>query len=165
MPEWFAPTVPARVKPIPWLSPEATAYLESLLTPEMTVLEHGAGGSTLWFAERVKHVTAVESDLDWFNVLRKRVPENAAIVVMQGVLHIAPVDLLFIDGEPVETRAQWLGAAAQLVKPGGYVVLDNSNRPEYKQAREKFRETFTHIHTVDGNKGGCIHLITEFYRL
>lgn len=165
MPDWFTPTVPARVKPVPWLSPETTAYLESLLTPEMVVLEHGAGGSTLWLAERVKHVTSVEDDMDWYSVLRKRVPQNVTLLVGCGVLHVAPVDLLLIDGEPVQDRAKWIDAAMNLVHPGGYVVLDNANRPEYEKERKDFLAQATLIRTVNGNVGGCMHLITEFYKI
>ena len=51
---WFSPSRPNNVKPIPWLPPAAVNYLDQLLSPEMRVLEYGAGGSTLWLAERVK---------------------------------------------------------------------------------------------------------------
>lgn len=167
MPElaWHAPTVPARMKPRPWLSDEATVFFDSILKPEFTVMEHGGGGSTLWLAERVKHVTTIEHDLNWYVVLEKRKPANVTLVMGQGVLYIAPVDVLFIDGEPVENRAEWILAAQRLVKPGGYVVLDNANRPEYAEAREQMRRTFTEVKRVDGNKGGFLYLVTEFYRL
>lgn len=165
MSNWFSPTVPARVKPFPWLAPKAIEYFESLLTPDMEVMEHGAGGSTLWLAERVKYVTSIEHDLDWYAILRKRVPSNVTLVVGLGVLYVKPVDLLFIDGEPVERRADWISAAAQLVKPGGYVVLDNANRPEYEKERQRMRQQFTEIHVVDSNYGGFLYLKTEFYRL
>lgn len=165
MPDWTLPLTPARMKPWPWLHPKATAYLESLLWPEMEVLEHGSGGSTLWFAERVKHVTAVESKPEWYEALKKRIPDNVALIFGGGVLRIAPVDLLLIDGEPVCERRLWIDASAELVKPGGYVVLDNANRPEYAMARMKFAERAERINIVDGNGGGREFIITEFYRL
>lgn len=162
---WYVPTVAARVKPTPWLSPEATSFLESLLFADMTVLEHGAGGSTLWFAERVQHVTAVEHDATWYTTLSKRIPKNVTLILGSGVLYVEPVDLLFIDGEPVENRSRWIESVSRLVKPGGYIVLDNANRPEYADAREALREIAKHIKTVNGNQGGCLYLITEFYQL
>jgi predicted O-methyltransferase YrrM len=162
---WFTPTVPARVKPIPWLHPLAIEYLETLLRPDMEILEHGAGGSTLWFAERVKHVTAVEDNFRWYDVLSKRIPANVTLLMGKGVVYLAPVDLLFIDGEPVETRGAWIDAAARLVKPGGYLILDNANRQEYLLEREKMRNTFTLLKHINGNSGGTLHLVTEFYQL
>lgn len=162
---WYVPTPAARVKPYPWLSPEATAFLESLLSPDMTVLEHGSGGSTLWFSERVKHVTAMEHNQTWYETLLKRAPQNVTLVLGRGVLYIEPVDLLFIDGEPVEDRREWLEAVVKLVKPGGYVVLDNANRPEYARARDGLLSIAKHLLTIDGNTGGSIHLVTEFYQL
>lgn len=162
---WYTPTTPAQVKPMPWLSLEAIAYLESLLFADMTVLEHGSGGSTLWFSERVKHVTAVEQNLAWYQELVKRIPQNVTLTLGQGVYHMEPVDLLLIDGEPVQDRNEWINAASQLIKPGGYVVLDNANRPEYAHAREELQKTFTLLKTVDGNQGGSRYLVTEFYQL
>ncbi len=164
---WFSPTVPARVKPIPWLHADATLYLENLLTPDMEILEFGAGGSTLWFAERVKHVTSVEDDPDWYAVLKRRIPQNVTLISGYGVLYVAPVDLLMIDGEPVEQRAAWIASAPRLVKPGGYIVLDNANRPEYSREREALQSHARLIHTVDSNLREKIrtdYLITEFYR-
>lgn len=162
--QWYAPLTPARLKPWPWLHPDATLYLNSLLNPEMELLEHGAGGSTLWLAERVRHVTSVESSIAWYDAVRARKPANATLLLSHDVVFISPVDLLFIDGEPIENRAKWLDAVPRLVKPGGYVILDNSNRPEYASARAYFQTRAQLLNTVDGNAGGTLHLITEFHK-
>jgi len=66
MTNWYQPSDPSSIKPRPWLSDDAIAYLESILTPEMHVIEHGSGGSTLWFASRVVTVIAYEHDTDWY---------------------------------------------------------------------------------------------------
>lgn len=161
---WFEPLTPARLKPWPWLHPDATLYLENLLRPDMEVLEHGAGGSTLWFGERARHVTSVESDLRWLDAIYERKPANATLIYSRDVVFVFPVDLLLIDGEPIETRANWLDAVPRLVKAGGYVILDNANRPEYADARATFRLSAELLHTVDGNVGSSLYLITEFYK-
>lgn len=163
MDKWYQPRSAARMKPYPWLCERAVEYLNNLIRPDMTVLEHGAGGSTLWLAERVKYVTSVESNLDWYEALRKRIPNNVTVVLGDGVLYLAPVDLLFIDGEPVEKRALWITAAHRLVLPGGVLVLDNANRPEYEREREGLLEYFTLTETINANFSGMRYLVTEFY--
>lgn len=169
MKKWFAPSKPGEIKPIPWLHKDAISYLENLLTPDMNVLEFGAGGSTLWFAERVKSVMAFEDNFDWGGIVKKQAPANVRVFTTKGrdLLIDSPqvFDLLLIDGEPVEQRAEWLKVAPRLVKPGGYVVLDNANRREYAGAREEFAKHATLLHTVDGNEPPCVNLITEFWRL
>ena len=44
---WYKPSPPGEVHDTPWLSPDATRYLESLLRPDMHVLEHGAERESL----------------------------------------------------------------------------------------------------------------------
>ncbi len=167
MPEWYAPTAPENVKPYPWLSGHAVNYMESILQPDFEVIEHGSGGSTLWFAKRVRHVVAFENNPKWFEWVNWHAPSNVNLLLAapKSLSSEKSFDLLLIDGDPVETRAWWLEFASQLVRPGGYLVLDNANRPEYAEAREKMRSVFTHLKTVDSNKGGTIHLVTEFYQL
>jgi predicted O-methyltransferase YrrM len=74
-------------------------------------------------------------------------------------------DLLLIDGEPVEDRAEWLKAAPTTVKPGGWVVLDNANRPEYEKERKHLQTYAAEFETFNGNEGGTLYLVTEFYKM
>lgn len=168
--KWWQPRNPSQIEPTPWLHPKAITYLESLLTPDMEVLEFGAGGSTLWFAERVKHVVSFEHDNEWYRLIKTKAPESVHLISASPFgfpynVSMSKRDLLFIDGEPVEQRKDWLEKAPQLVKPGGYVILDNANRPEYASERAEFAKHATLLHTVNGNEPPCVHLITEFYRL
>jgi predicted O-methyltransferase YrrM len=173
MMEWYKPSPPGKILPQPWLSPEATDYLASILAPEMTVLEHGAGGSTLWLAERVKQVIAVEHNPDWFATLKEIVPSNVTLVYrdkagIPGVILdvYAPFDLALIDGEPVEHRAEYIRSAPQLVHPGGWLVLDNANRPEYAGARGELMRVAEPVKRIDGNPAPNFKfLVTEFYRM
>jgi predicted O-methyltransferase YrrM len=163
--QWYKPRKPEQIEAIPWLAPAATAYLESLLTPDFEVIEHGAGGSTLWFAERVACVTAFEDKDEWARVVERNVSARKAAVV-SGFYTGLLVDLLLIDGEPVEDRAKWILAAPQIVKPGGWVVLDNANRPEYAAERKELFKHADLIHTVNSNReAGYLYLITEFWRV
>lgn len=54
------------IKEEPWVSTKARKWLESYLKHDMVVFEYGCGGSTLFFARRVKYVLSVEYQLLWF---------------------------------------------------------------------------------------------------
>ena len=162
---WWKPSPPGEVQSTPWLSPQVTEYLAGLLNEGMKVLEHGCGGSTLWLSARVDSVTSVESDPDWFAEIAKRAPKNVKPILWMagGVPALEPpYDLLLIDGEPVEDRAAWIVKAPGLVRPGGVIVLDNYNRPEFERERKALEERcqFVTFHAPVG-----MYLNTEFFFL
>lgn len=163
---WWKPSKPNEIKPIPWLAPRVIKHLESLLTPEMNVIEHGSGGSTLWFAERCKCVMAFENDSDWERQVEiEASPRKVAVVSGFPNPQIGPqYDLLLIDGEPIEDRKAWINVAPALVKPGGWVVLDNANRPEYATERKWLQGIVESYKTFDCNEGTA-YLVTEFYKM
>jgi predicted O-methyltransferase YrrM len=166
MNKWWQPSPSKEIKPIPWLAPNVISHLENLIQPDWEIIEHGSGGSTLWLAERAKSVKSVERDPDWRAVVQSKAPEN---VKVYGETYPADFhklcDLLLIDGEPVELRADWLESAPQIVKPGGWVVLDNANRPEYAAERHALEQIAAEYIRFDGNEGGTRYLVTDFYRM
>jgi predicted O-methyltransferase YrrM len=166
MPKWYQPSAADVVPSIPWLSPQAVRYLEGILQPDFRVIEHGSGGSTLWFAKRVKEVIAYEQDVNWFAVLHEHKPDNVKLrnASTPARHNNKSFDLLLIDGVPVTDRIYWLEQAPRLVKLGGWVVLDNANRPEYEVARAEFGEFAKLIYTADANEPGTLYLVTEFWR-
>ncbi len=138
---WWNPSKPDEIKPSVWMHPAAVLYLESLLQPEMNVIEHGCGGSTLWLAERVRFVRSFDDNEEW--VSQVQVPKNAKVVYYSDVPYIAEkADLLFIDGRN-EKRPLWLKEAKNMVRAGGIIVLDNSNRDHYQSA---VAELLAHCH-------------------
>jgi predicted O-methyltransferase YrrM len=167
--KWWNRSTAEELKPIPWLHPVVIAYFESILQPDFEVLEHGSGGSTLWLAERVKSVLSVENEAEWMERVEAEAPENVRLMLWEK--DILPkfsskkCDLLFIDGEPVTNRQLYLEAAEQLVKPGGWVVLDNANRPEYARQVEIFSKKAQLVKRIDGNEPGTLYFVTEFYRM
>ena len=145
---WYKPSPPGEVHDTPWLSPDATRYLESLLRPDMHVLEHGSGGSTIWLAKRGELVTAVEHDPDCHRAVKSVAPSNANVILWDKPRLPKlrpPYDLVLVDGEPVEERAYYIRAAEKLVKPGGVFVLGNFNRPEYQAEREALEKRHRHL--------------------
>ena len=160
----------AYIQATPWLHANTTKYLESILRPDMEIIEHGSGGSTLWFAARCASVTAYESDPDWYaRMVDQGIPDNAALVMWTK--HAPPklkancCDLLVIDGEPVEDRAAWIKAAPRLVRNGGYIVLDNANRKEYVNARQALQDKGYEFLVMDCNDDISKHMVTDFYKV
>ncbi|MDJ0728378.1 MAG: hypothetical protein QNJ33_00120 [Crocosphaera sp.] len=56
----------------PWISFGAIAFLKTKLSKKMRVYEYGVGGSTIFFAKRVKEVFSCEHDPDWGNKVIQR---------------------------------------------------------------------------------------------
>jgi len=159
--KWFHPSRTIGI--LPWLSEDATNFLESVLNKNMTVCEFGGGGSTLWFAPRVKTVITFENNADWRDMIRQKAPDNVVLIPSSHWDMITTCDLLFIDGEPVEYRADWLREAEGIASK--WIVLDNANRPEYVTERDGLKSFADLRYTADGNEGGTLHLVTEFWRV
>jgi predicted O-methyltransferase YrrM len=161
--KWYHPstTLPSK----PWLHPDAIAYLESILEPYFRVCEFGGGGSTIWFSLRVQDVTTYEPVDEWRDKIREANRDNIIFLPEWFEILSLPTlfDVLFIDGEPIEDRADWIKYAPNISHT--WIVLDNANRPEYAREREALKEYAELVHTVDGNETGTLYLVTEFWRV
>ena len=54
---------------LPWITFDATKYLQKFLTSKSIVFEFGGGGSTLFFLKNQATVYTVEHDANWFKKL------------------------------------------------------------------------------------------------
>lgn len=125
----------------PWMGRDAVAFLERIILPEDHILETGAGASTLWFAERAASVLSFEHKPDWYSAILgeflKREIANATVVYDpeypgRGIARATgPFDLIVIDGRG---RVKSIETSHGQLKPGGYLCLDNANRPRYERA-------------------------------
>jgi hypothetical protein len=145
------------VNNVPWLPYIVTTFLDGYLTPEMEAFEWGSGGSTLWLARRVKQVVSVEHNPSWFERLPDRgnveklliEPGPGAIRADKAdplayyseclgdvnlkryateIVSRGEFDLVLVDGR---ARPSCLLHAQPHVKPGGVLVLDNTERAYY----------------------------------
>lgn len=128
----------------PWLTPQATEFLENWLRPDDSGLEWGSGRSTLWFAERVARFVSVENEKVWFerisaqiagrgisNVDYRLVDQSAGSAshvdrYVHIVDDIAPGSLDFVLVDDLH-RAECAMMAIRLLKHGGLLILDNAN--------------------------------------
>lgn len=128
----------------PWLAFSAINYLEPLISGKR-VFEFGSGMSTLWFARRCKQVVSVESNPDWYEVLRQQSSGLENIQMIHaiseqdylGVLSAfgGKFDLIVIDGL---YRTQCLSLARHYLEAEGLLVVDNTDaRPELAAAAKR----------------------------
>lgn len=164
--QWWRPRDSKDITPRPWLNDKAVEYFEGQLSPDSRVLEFGAGGSTLWLSERVAYVETYDDDQDWMRIVKAQTGDNVKVLSHEAVnfASLKDFDIVFIDGEPVTERCEWLVHAPLVVKPGGMIILDNANRPEYAQEREGLKQYATLEYTANGNEGATLYLVTEFWR-
>lgn len=159
--------------PVPWIAYPAIEYLSRHITSEMSVFEYGCGGSTLWWASRVKEVVACEHDEAWYEKTVKNLPPNVE-------LHYVPLetanayagkvaevperfDIVFVDGRD---RVNCAINAVKGLKPDGVIIFDDSNRVEYADGYQYlFRNGFRKIEFVGMYPLGIIKTETAiFYR-
>jgi hypothetical protein len=147
---------------VPWWTFESIAWVDGFLGARTgaRVLEWGSGSSTLWLAARAGHVTSIEYDASFAELVRARIPANVDLRVVEPVtappagpvarsakagfehLEFAPYvgvadelalgwDLVVVDGR---ARGACLGKALEVVAPDGVVLVDNVERDRNRDA-------------------------------
>lgn len=167
---WWDKASPTDERKTPWLHPAVVAYLDSLLDDTMSVIEHGCGASTLWFAERAESVIACDSNAEWLIALHDKIAGRALNVRLleasRPPIFLPKCDLLLIDGNK-EERPAWIEAAPLLVKQGGIIVIDNAEREAYQFAISKLATVCSNPMTIKTRIKalGDKLTITVFFRL
>jgi hypothetical protein len=116
----------------PWIVPSAIHRLDQIMKPDWRVLELGAGASTGWLAARAANVLSFETSRDWYEEVIKRCNADIRHVGQEelsgAIRGQAPgsFDLVIIDCSG--DRFGLIEPSKALVKPGGYLLLDNSDR-------------------------------------
>ena len=160
-------------QPIPWIPYCAVDFLAERLTSGLSVLEFGAGYSTLFFMRRVARVVSLEHDPEWLGWIRSRIGANVTLLATESDTpdsYLAPLermddyfDLILVDG--IHRTAACSEAIGRLT-PTGVVLLDDSDRPKYSAAFSAASSAgFRQLHFV-GHKAASVNLYrtTVFYR-
>jgi hypothetical protein len=158
--------------PLPWYCYSFIKFLAPRITPEMKVFEFGAGNSTLWYASKVKSITAVENNQEWVAKLTPLLPNNAKVIFRdiekdkesyinevkkEGILY----DLIVVDGR---RRNDCVMASLDCLSPKGVLVLDNAERQDYTPCRQFMLEKgFKCIDFHGMPVGSHINSITAIY--
>jgi predicted O-methyltransferase YrrM len=134
----------------PWIVPSSIGWLRRRIRSDWAILELGSGRSTVWFARRAGRVLSFEENEYWYPRTRARLEELGLSNVdlrlrdveefpreVEGVPE-GSFDLVVVDflEAPTVTRIDCLRPAMKRVRPGGYLLLDDSDRPGYAPAFE-----------------------------
>lgn len=132
--------VDGKGNPIPWFPYAAIYFLNERLPHDARVFEYGGGHSTLWLAQRVAEVIAVESDPAWASYLQKRTPKNARVILtdnehdyIHAIAGVGQFQVIVIDGLR-HLRYLCGRVAIDRLAPEGVLIWDNADRMEFKNA-------------------------------
>ena len=121
---------------VPMISYRARRVIAGLLSVESQMVEFGAGNSTPWFAERVKHLLSVEDDPAWHDYVNTTLAAKAVTNVTLSLraasayadlsnIEDNSLDFVLVDGSD---RTGCVLSAAPKIKMGGFLYLDNSDK-------------------------------------
>jgi len=160
LPDWWrARRHPAAEFTEPWWPRPALEYVAEQLTDGSRVFEFGSGGSTRWLTGLGASVISIEHDESWYRTVSQSVPAAAEVKLIRPSAHgtigspvmagffdeyIASIaeypaesfDLVIVDGR---ARVACGLAAIPQVKPGGLLLLDDSQRPRYRPLVERLQ--------------------------
>jgi SAM-dependent methyltransferase len=133
----------------PWIVPAAIGWLRRRIRRSWRILELGAGRSTRWFAGRAGAVISLEDNPHWHRQTADRLRELGLEVDLRliaveefprevAALDASSCDLIVVDflEAPEVSRVDALRPAREKVRPGGHLLLDDSDRPGYAEAYE-----------------------------
>jgi predicted O-methyltransferase YrrM len=153
----------------PWMCFPAIEQLDRLLRADSTVFEYGSGGSTIYFAQRVREVVSIEHEPAWHQRVQAELnrrqltnvryeliepafdPDYARANIANPTAYVSDddayvgktfksyaqsidrhpdghFDLVVVDGR---ARPSCILHAINKVRPGGVLLLDQSERPYY----------------------------------
>jgi Methyltransferase domain len=128
--------VDAAGQPVPWYTYPAIEFLKQFDFAETIVFEYGSGNSTRFWGNRAARVISVEDDEQWYESLVSGLPSNCALIFEPDLHKYVDVirqfaegfDIVVVDG-PARglTRLKCARAAVDHLRPGGMIILDNSD--------------------------------------
>jgi precorrin-6B methylase 2 len=135
---------------LPWMTYPFIAYLSSKLNSKQTIFEYGCGSSTLFFATKVAKVVALESNKTWYEIIKQKLLEarikNVELIYFDNALqdgayeifaskYQGEFDLVIIDSLK---RFACATNSINAIKPGGAIILDDSERKNYRKIFDFF---------------------------
>lgn len=124
---------------IPWFSYPFIDFLTPRLAKNISVFEFGSGNSTLFLAAKVKDVISVEHNKEWYQTVNRTKLSNVKLVLtksdsVSNYLEYfnsltEKVNIIIVDGLH---RNECLINSINKLSENGVVILDDSERPEYK---------------------------------
>jgi precorrin-6B methylase 2 len=138
----------------PWLTEGAISFLEGSVKDTDTVLEIGAGASSIFFGRYAESVLSLEESQEWFCMVSEALTHhklnNVEIVLLRARLSLfskqsysyflkglpdKSFDWILIDGGD---RTIGIEYAIPKLKQEGFLIIDNYSRGEYQKTIAKF---------------------------
>jgi hypothetical protein len=134
---WEGKPVDEHGRPLPWLAYPAIDFLAQFDFSQAFVFEWGSGYSTLWWSTRCRHITTVESNVNWISSFRDLLPPSVeflqtpfdAHAEVSALQHHTRThhDVIVIDNHG-PFRWQCASAAVEHLAQGGMIIVDNSDQ-------------------------------------
>lgn len=129
----------------PWWVPAAITFMDGVLTvlDRPSVFEWGCGGSTVWLAARSNALLSIEHSREWFDKISPKLPvyANVALIGLGEAYERMVVGrrpkIVCVDGR---RRVACIENAIPCLQPGGFILLDNSERERYKPAMDLMKD-------------------------
>jgi hypothetical protein len=132
-------SVDQNFKPIPWVTYPFLDFITERLNKDLEVFEFGSGNSTLFFSKRVRQITSVEHNKEWYNNLIGKIPENVKLMLTKSDNEEDYIGLLTNEDKKFEMilidgihRVSCCSVSLNYLTDKGVIVLDDSEREEYK---------------------------------
>jgi hypothetical protein len=134
-------SVDAQQNPLPWYTYPAIEFLRQFDYADARVFEWGSGYSSLYWADRACSVISVDRSPDWHSKIAQMAQDNLDLRLLTEDPHYYRAieeeglfDVIAIDGD---RRADCAASALPRLKPGGIIILDNSDW--YRAAGQRLR--------------------------
>lgn len=119
----------------PWFNFDSINILQDLIKPDDVLFEFGSGQSTKWFLDRVKFITSVENNRQWYVKIKNDLsgyekkfnyifaPNKSSYLNSISIVPDNSLDICIVDGA---WRHECLIRCLPKIKTGGLLVLDNA---------------------------------------
>lgn len=169
---------------VPRLNLDTISYLKKVLNDQKSVLEIGSGSSTIWLAKRARKVVSVEHEKTWYEAVKEKLGKESLNNVRQifnsdyykdrvltELVQGEEFDVVFVDGaDYTGARVNCIKQASMFVKPGGIIIIDDSERRAYDKGLDYFnsydwkRIDFEGKDAWDEDKRATIYIRPEIER-
>ncbi|MDP9231076.1 MAG: hypothetical protein M3O67_10470 [Bacteroidota bacterium] len=131
---------------IPWLCFSAIDQIKKVIHRDMIIFEYGSGGSTLFWASRVKEMVSVEHDRIWYGKMRTEL-SNRNITNIKYILSEAEPDNEF-NGKSFGNPADYISKHENFIE---------KKFEAYVKQIDQYPDEYFHIVVVDGRaRPSCI---------
>lgn len=118
--------------PIAWYTYSSIEYIKQLDFSDKRVFEFGSGNSSLFWADRVREITSVEENEEWYESRLASKKENMKLLYEENdekysnsiMNEEGDFDVIIVDGK---VRDKCCQSALKKIKGNGLIILDNTD--------------------------------------